>query len=223
MSGEPALNGGAGLYSMPSWIASAVCRLASIDTSVRAKSMPAVTPPPVMRLRSTQTRVCDRRRAECGEMVDRGPMGRGAIAIEQAGGAEHQGAGADRGDVFAPRPAAQESEHLLVIDHVVDADTAGHADHIELRAIGKASWSASASERCRSRTGSMRFQIRCTFAPGRADNTCSGPVRSSWVTFRKQQQTDLQRRRPSCSPYWLDGGHQWHQRPLVRNGIFPLK
>jgi hypothetical protein len=32
-------------------------------------------------------------------------------------------------------------------------------------------------------TGSMRFQIRCTFAPGTLENTCSGPVRSSWVTL----------------------------------------
>src|SRR5579859_3505001 len=31
-------------------------------------------------------------------------------------------------------------------------------------------------------TGSMRFQIRCTFAFGIRDTTCSGPVKSSWVT-----------------------------------------
>ena len=31
-------------------------------------------------------------------------------------------------------------------------------------------------------TGSMRFQIRCTLAPGTLENTCSGPVKSSWVT-----------------------------------------
>jgi hypothetical protein len=32
-------------------------------------------------------------------------------------------------------------------------------------------------------TGSIRFQIRCTLAPGTLENTCTGPVRSSWVTF----------------------------------------
>jgi len=32
-------------------------------------------------------------------------------------------------------------------------------------------------------TGSIRFQIRCTLAPGRLENTCNGPVKSSWVTF----------------------------------------
>ena len=57
VSGEPELNGGAGLYSSRSCIASAVFRSCSSDTSVSAKSIPAVTPPPVTRLRSTQTRV----------------------------------------------------------------------------------------------------------------------------------------------------------------------
>jgi hypothetical protein len=32
-------------------------------------------------------------------------------------------------------------------------------------------------------TGSIRFQIRCSFAPGTLENTCTGPVRSSWVTL----------------------------------------
>ena len=36
-------------------------------------------------------------------------------------------------------------------------------------------------------TGSMRFQIRCSFAPGTLENTCRGPVKSSWVTLRKYQ------------------------------------
>jgi len=32
-------------------------------------------------------------------------------------------------------------------------------------------------------TGSIRFQIRCSVAPGTFENTCTGPVKSSWVTF----------------------------------------
>ena len=32
-------------------------------------------------------------------------------------------------------------------------------------------------------TGSIRFQIRCTSAPGTLENTCSGPVKSSCVTL----------------------------------------
>jgi hypothetical protein len=31
-------------------------------------------------------------------------------------------------------------------------------------------------------TGSIRFQIRCTLAPGMLEKTCSGPVKSSCVT-----------------------------------------
>jgi len=56
VSGEPAWKGGAGLYSSLSWIASAVLRSIISETRVNAKSIPAVTPPPVTRLRSTQTR-----------------------------------------------------------------------------------------------------------------------------------------------------------------------
>ena len=46
-------------------------------------------------------------------------------------------------------------------------------------------------------TGSIRFQIRCTLAPGTLENTCSGPVKSSWVTLREQHETDLKRVRTS--------------------------
>src|SRR4051812_2901382 len=41
-------------------------------------------------------------------------------------------------------------------------------------------------------TGSMRFQIRWIFAPGTLENTCNGPVKSSWVTFGNS-------RMPICS------------------------
>jgi hypothetical protein len=50
------LNGSAGSHSSISWIISAVSRLLRISASASAKSIPAVTPPPVMRLRSTHTR-----------------------------------------------------------------------------------------------------------------------------------------------------------------------
>src|SRR6185437_202629 len=68
-------------------------------------------------------------------------------------------------------------------------------------------------------TGSIRFQIRCTLAPGTLENTCKGPVKSSWVTFGKIT-------RPICSGadigkppgFWLDGSYtrmmvfcrKWH-------------
>ena len=56
VSGRPALKGGAGAYSRLSSIASATSLPASSAITVRAKSMPAVTPPPVTRLPSRTTR-----------------------------------------------------------------------------------------------------------------------------------------------------------------------
>src|ERR1700684_4255503 len=41
-------------------------------------------------------------------------------------------------------------------------------------------------------TGSIRFQIRCTCAPGTLENTCTGPVRRSCVTLGEIK-------RPTCS------------------------
>src|SRR5437016_1119466 len=78
-------------------------------------------------------------------------------------------------------------------------------------------------------TGSIRFQIRCTFAPGRLENTCNGPVKSSWVTRGNST-------RPICSGVGVGVGDgadivtsgkigltngilTWSLR--VRNGIFP--
>jgi len=56
VSGEPASNGGAGAYSSCSWIACAASSPTSSAAIVNAKSMPAVTPPPVTRLPSRTTR-----------------------------------------------------------------------------------------------------------------------------------------------------------------------
>ena len=58
VSGVPALKGGAGAYSIMSWADSAASCPRRMAASVRPKSMPAVTPPPVMRLRSCTTRSC---------------------------------------------------------------------------------------------------------------------------------------------------------------------
>src|SRR4029450_11193005 len=162
VSGEPELNGGAVLYSRRSWIASAVFWSCSSETSVSAKSMAAGAPPPATRVgaarRDTRQREVDaggdaaagdavavdadarpgRDRAVRREEVHRRPVGRRAITLEQAGGAEHQRTRADRGDVFCTRRLlAQEGQHLLVVDHVVGAEPAGHADDVELRAVRK--------------------------------------------------------------------------------------
>src|SRR5262245_52221990 len=55
-SGLPESNGGCGAYSRTSWIDLATSSPASSAATVRPKSMPAVTPPPEMRLRSRTTR-----------------------------------------------------------------------------------------------------------------------------------------------------------------------
>ena len=52
VSGRPALNGGAGAYSIINWIILATSSPARSATMVSAMSMPAVTPPPVMTLPS---------------------------------------------------------------------------------------------------------------------------------------------------------------------------
>lgn len=55
-SGCPLANGGSGSYSSASWRARAVSSPASSATRVSPKSRPALTPPAVMRFRSTTTR-----------------------------------------------------------------------------------------------------------------------------------------------------------------------
>src|SRR5882672_1888895 len=56
MSGRPASKGGAGAYSSASCTACAVLASVSSAASVSAKSIPAVTPPPVIILPSLTTR-----------------------------------------------------------------------------------------------------------------------------------------------------------------------
>jgi hypothetical protein len=56
LSGVPASNGGAGAYSICNWIACAAAGPANSATMVRAKSIPAVTPPPVNTVPSRTTR-----------------------------------------------------------------------------------------------------------------------------------------------------------------------
>ena len=83
------------------------------------------------------------------------------VAVEQAGGAEQQRAGAHRGDVARPRRLpAQEVEHLGIAHQRDLAAAAGHEDHVERRAVGEASWSA------RSRSRRRRAPARASSTPG---------------------------------------------------------
>jgi len=63
-----------------------------------------------------------------------------APASQQAGDAEHEGAGANRGDVFrAGRLPADEIDGLAIADCADDAfDAAGNADQVERWAFRKA-------------------------------------------------------------------------------------
>ena len=108
---------------------------------VSAKSMPAVTPPPVKRLPSRTTRPAVGIAPNAASRSRARPMRRGALAAQQAGGAEHQRAGADRGDIARLRRLpAQEVEHLGVLHQRVDARTARHADHVERRAVASVAY-----------------------------------------------------------------------------------
>src|SRR5262249_10516820 len=55
-SGWPEWNGGAGSYSIPSWLAWATCSPAISATTLRPKSIPDVTPPAVITLPSLTMR-----------------------------------------------------------------------------------------------------------------------------------------------------------------------
>jgi len=62
---------------------------------------------------------------------------------------------------------AQEIQHLVVVDHVVGAERHRNADHVELRAVRQGDGRRQHQHRVAG-TGSIRFQIRCTFAAGQA-------------------------------------------------------
>src|SRR6185503_7162185 len=58
VTGDPLMKGGAGSYSIASWISCATSSPNISAAITRARSIPAVTPPPVIRLRSITTRSC---------------------------------------------------------------------------------------------------------------------------------------------------------------------
>ena len=96
-SGEPASNGGAGSYSIPSWIAFATSSLSlarRASAPCRSRRRP--------RRRSSPCR--PRRRAlrpgsapKLAQRIAIGPVSRRPLAFEDPGGAEHERAGADGG------------------------------------------------------------------------------------------------------------------------------
>src|SRR6516164_3953708 len=115
------------------------------------------------------------------------PMRGGAPALQQPGNAEHEGAGANRGDVFgAGCLPAHEIDGLAIADRADDAfDAAGNADQVERRAARNAvgrqqTQSAVARHRL------SDFAATTVRDCGKRASTCSGPVRSSWVRSGKR-------------------------------------
>ena len=135
-----------------------------------------------------------RYRAEGFEKIHRRPVRRRAIAPEQAGRAQHQRSRADRGDVFcAHRLPAQEVQHLRVIDHVVGAGAAGHADHVQLRAIRK----GDGGRQRQHGVGRHRldpFPDQMHLGAGHAGKHLHGTGEIELRHLRKYHETDLKRR-----------------------------
>jgi hypothetical protein len=79
------------------------------------------------------------RRPDERQEVGVGPMRRRPPAVEQPGGAEDEGAGADGGDVFGVRRlGAHERDRLRIGDGLDDAGrAAGDAEEVERRTVGE--------------------------------------------------------------------------------------
>src|SRR5450631_4192402 len=147
--------------------------------------MPAVTPPPVTRLRSTQTRV----------LVGVAPNGARFSIADQCVVARYP----------LSNPAAPSTSDPVQTEVMYLAPSAclrkksSISSSLTMSSVPKPPGTQITSSCGQSAkvmvgvsiiteslaTGSIRFQIRCTFAPGTLENTCKGPVKSSWVTFGK--------------------------------------
>ena len=131
------VNGGAGAYSSSSWTALACGRPTSSAATVSAMSIPAVTPPPLIKRPSTH---------------HARPLGNGPSRASRSWLAQWVVARRPRSRPAAPSTkapvqtevtiarsralSAQEFQHLHVLHQRIDADAAGHAQHVELRAFG---------------------------------------------------------------------------------------
>ena len=120
-------------------------------------------------------------------------MRRRVVALQQSSGAQHQRSRAHRRDVFCVcRLRAQKVQRLLVVDEVVGAHAAGHADHIELRTIRKGDGRRQHQHGiARHRLDALPDQVN--FRAGQAGEHLQRPGEIELGHFWKQQQTDLQR------------------------------
>ena len=139
LSGSPESNGGAGLYSMPSWIVWAVVSPAISAATVSPKSISEVTPPAVITLPSRTTLPCSCVPPDKGQQIGKGPMGRRPPSFEYSGNPQNECAGANRRDVLcSTRLPADELYGFAIADCPDDAvASARDAEQIEWRTVRK--------------------------------------------------------------------------------------
>ena len=85
--------------------------------------------------------ICGDFNAQVCELVAEEPVGGGFVAIEQSGGGEDEGAGADGGDVLGGLGLMAEEVEGFGVGHLLGGAevAAGNADEVELGAVGKSS------------------------------------------------------------------------------------
>ena len=129
---------GTGAYSICSWIARATSSAGQFGDHGQSEIDAGGDAACGKQVAVAHHAALGRYRTECGEHVVRIPMRRGVLPAQQASGAEHQRAGADRADVVRLlRLPSQPVQDLGVLHQRVDARTAGHADDVELRAVAQ--------------------------------------------------------------------------------------
>jgi hypothetical protein len=142
-----------------------------------------------------------RDRPEGGEQIVRRPVRSGPLAPQEPGRAEHQGAGADGGEIALPlRLAAQEAEGLGILHQRVHSAAARHADHVERRAFGEV------DRRRQHQAGGGRDRLRGLRheMDAGARHHCQHLVGTGQVELLhpgKDEEADLDRHVPHPGPY----------------------
>jgi len=179
-----------------------------------AKSMPAVTPPPVTRVAVDAEPASWSASRRKREEIHRVQCVAARLAFSKTAAPSTSEPVHTEVMYFAATPAGAGGQHLLVFDHVVGAEPAGHADHVELRAIARSRRVSSA------RVAGDRldpFPDQVHLAPGTLENTAgSGEIELGhpW----KQDDADLKRGRHDES---LSKFAEFSSNSLVMPGLDP--
>ncbi len=151
--------------------------------------MPAVTPPPDTRLRSTTYPLVHTLDSERRQHIVRRPVGRRAIAREQPGGGEDQRARADRGDVTRSRPAIGQERQQLRCPASPRTCPLPPGTNSTSTSGGQSSSVPQVGTSCAPRsllTGVSVFATRCTFVDP-LSTRCHGPIQVEQREARVQQ------------------------------------